>query len=109
MTHKYNLIRKAEGTNPQFHLDGKLVTCSKEHRSGLGFVYLYSTNDAREAQRLQIVHGFKIEHRAVKPNIDRLQMSELGKEKKPKDLPAIEEPKAEETSKPKRKRGRSKK
>ena len=99
MTHKYNLFRKAQGTNSEFHLDGKKITCEIQTRSGIGQVYCYSTNDPREASRLQIVHGFKIDVRAILPNIDRAQVAELSKseppvQEKPKKTRARRKPRA---------------
>jgi len=87
MIHKYNLFRKAQGTNSEFHLDGKKITCEVQTRSGVGQVYCYSTDDPREASRLQIVHGFKIDVRAVLPNIDRAQIADLGASEPVKEKP----------------------
>ena len=80
---KYNLFRRAQGTNSEFHLDGNLINCDIQNRSGLGQVYCYSTDDPREASRLQIVHGFKIDVRAILPNVDRAQIAELSKSEPP--------------------------
>jgi len=80
MTHQYRLIRRAQGTNSLFHLDGKQIQCRTETVYGLGSMYVYETDDVREAQRLQIVHGFKIEARQVIQNVDREQIKALAEE-----------------------------
>ena len=73
-----NLIRRASGTNEKFHVEGQMITCSVEMRNGSP-MYVYETDDAQVARRLQIVHGFKVEARGVK------QVEQVRKQvKKPK-------------------------
>ena len=109
MTHKFNLIRKAQGTNSQFHLDGKLIDCVKKFRSGLGDIYTYSTNDLSEARRLQIVHGFKLEIRSVRPPIDtnKAQIKKLAS-KISKEVEVIKEVEVVKVPKPRTKSAKKK-
>ena len=79
--HKYTLLRRAQGTSSKFHIEGKEIACVVEIRAGLGECYIYQTDDATEARRLQIVHGFKIEHRGILPSIDKAQIKKLGETK----------------------------
>lgn len=107
MIKKYRLFRRAQGTSSKFHLDGSgLIECSTVFRQGMGHVYIFETDSAEEARRLQIIHGFMIEHRAIKSDasqtVDRAQIKALAEEAKK------EEAKAEPKKKPAR-RSRKKK
>ena len=109
MTKKYRLFRRAQGTSSSFHLDGSMVECETVFRQGMGNVYVFETDDPQQARRLQIIHGFMIEHRAVKSDasqtVDRAQIKALAEQQKKTEAEA----QAEKPKKPARKtRGRKK-
>jgi len=108
MIKKYRLFRRAQGTNSKFHLDGSMVECETVFRQGMGNVYVFETNDTQQARRLQIIHGFMIEHRAVKSDasqtVDRAQIKALAEHQKKVEAEAqADKAQADKPKKPARK------